>query len=839
MGLPRQPARAVLRSTGRDRAAAARSGHGRAEPGPGSAGCISTDGSSQDGPGTCQTLGTLGRPFGISISSDDKFVYVTDQAVPARVHVFARDMGTGALSEVQCLSEAPAPAGCSTGRVLGESKSVVLSPDGRHAYSSDLHGISVFDRDPVTGLLTQEPGPAGCITDTGNDDTGASTCTLGRALNGTNALTISPTAPRCTGRRRPIMASPCSTSPATARSRSYQGSAGCITLSGSDGVGGVSCAMGRALSFPFGITISPDGHSLYVIADLNQAADGVAIFSVDPTTGAATQLPGSAGCITGDGTSAGVAGACADGGPALVGIYDPTVSPDGANVYLPGYDGQTLGIYRRETGSTPITIVPPAGQPPAGPPPPSGPPPAGGGGPQVTPPPVLTRLRESAATWREVRSAPRRPVTTFSFTLSEPARVTLTFTRQVVGRRVREPVSLPAPPSAALRRCLRTVTLGAVALRGSHRSQPRGFSGHLPALGWLPSGRITVTAVATAARRHSAARQLSFVVSDRTWAGRSLQGLSSRAVSRAAGWMYRRRDVDTPVRPRAAPLEECGGHAGRGAGCALALVATGCSGSSGTAAAAPPSGAAYTLMQMNLCLSGLADCYAKVRYPGVVREAIARIRETRPDAVTFNESCGGDVALIARRTGYHVRFSSVIYYGKPLPCIRPGGRGLFGDAVLTRAPIDSSDSQAFPTQAGPEQRKWLCVRTRAGVEVCTAHLASTDPVEAAANAPQCAELRALLARRAGGARPGGTAHGHLRRRRQPPSSCAPHGFWTRTDASARQDPGIQQVYGTAALRSPSARVQPAVHTDHDILLVRAYLTANAERHGFFEPPRPG
>jgi len=51
-------------------------------------------------------------------------------------------------------------------------------------------------------------------------------------------------------------------------------------------------------------------------------------------------------------------------------------------------------------------------------------------------------------------------------------------------------------------------------------------------------------------------------------------------------------------------------------------------------------------MDMNLCLSGLAPCYAKVRYPAVVHEAISRIRAARPDAVTFTEACGGDVALI-------------------------------------------------------------------------------------------------------------------------------------------------------------------------------------------------
>jgi endonuclease/exonuclease/phosphatase family metal-dependent hydrolase len=228
-------------------------------------------------------------------------------------------------------------------------------------------------------------------------------------------------------------------------------------------------------------------------------------------------------------------------------------------------------------------------------------------------------------------------------------------------------------------------------------------------------------------------------------------------------------------------------------------------------------GSTYTLMQMNLCLSGLAGCYRKVEYPAAVEEAIARIRDARPDAVTFNEACGGDVALVARATGYHLRFSREIYYGKPLACSKPGGRGLFGDAVLTQASIESADSQSFQAQAGPEWRQWLCVSTQIGVDVCTAHLASHEAVEVAANAPQCAELGALLARRAAARTV--IFGGDLNRR----SSCASPGFWTRTDRSARQDPGLQQVYGTPALRSPSARVVPAKHTDHDVLLVSAFL----------------
>jgi hypothetical protein len=231
----------------------------------------------------------------------------------------------------------------------------------------------------------------------------------------------------------------------------------------------------------------------------------------------------------------------------------------------------------------------------------------------------------------------------------------------------------------------------------------------------------------------------------------------------------------------------------------------------------PPAGATYTLMQMALCLSGIAGCYRKVDYPAGVQEAIVRIREARQEAVTVSEACSGDVAWIARQIGYHLRFSRVIYDGKPLPFVHPGGRGLFGDAVLAKAAIESGEGQAFEAQAGPERRQWLCVSTRVGVYVCTAHLASPEIVEVAANDPQCTELRGLLARRAADRTVifGGDANRLF--------SCAPHGFWTRTDRSAHQNPGSQQVYGSGALGSPSVEVVPATHTDHDFLLVSAHL----------------
>jgi len=252
-------------------------------------------------------------------------------------------------------------------------------------------------------------------------------------------------------------------------------------------------------------------------------------------------------------------------------------------------------------------------------------------------------------------------------------------------------------------------------------------------------------------------------------------------------------------------------------GCALIIALTSCSGSSAGGTVQSPVGSTYTLMQMNLCLSGLADCYIKVAYPAAVAEAASLIRRVHPDAVTISEGCRGDVSRIARRTGYHLRFSTVIYGGEPFSCIHPGGRGVFGDAVLTEARIVSADNQEFTAQAGIERRRWLCVTTRVDVDVCTTHLNTRSAVEAPGNDAQCAELAAILARRS-------AAHtvifgGDVNRR----TTCAPAGFWTRNDTSADQAPGLQQVYGSGGLRSPSARVVPFTHSDHDVLIVGAAL----------------
>jgi endonuclease/exonuclease/phosphatase family metal-dependent hydrolase len=227
----------------------------------------------------------------------------------------------------------------------------------------------------------------------------------------------------------------------------------------------------------------------------------------------------------------------------------------------------------------------------------------------------------------------------------------------------------------------------------------------------------------------------------------------------------------------------------------------------------------YVLLQMNLCLSGLAQCFDRVQYPLGVDEARARIGQSHADAVTLNEVCSRDVHRLARATGYHMRFATVRYLGEPLPCRDPGDRGRYGIAVLTRAGISRSTGGAYRVQDDVEQRHWLCVTTDDSVIVCATHLdirgsATTQEV----NDAQCAELSGVLARFEPNAAL--IAAGDMNRS----SSCAADGMWVRTDGDAEQQPGLQQVYGSSRFSSPVATVVPMAYTDHDALVVTSWLS---------------
>jgi endonuclease/exonuclease/phosphatase family metal-dependent hydrolase len=231
--------------------------------------------------------------------------------------------------------------------------------------------------------------------------------------------------------------------------------------------------------------------------------------------------------------------------------------------------------------------------------------------------------------------------------------------------------------------------------------------------------------------------------------------------------------------------------------------------------AVPRSG--YTLVQMNLCLSGIAACYPRVQYPLGVRVAADVIRDSRADAVTLDEVCRADVDRIAAETGFHARFAPMASRGFPIRCVNPGGRGVYGIAVLTRANITASVGHPYADQDDVEQRRWLCATTDE-TGVCATHLdirgwARVDGV----NDAQCDEFRQVLQRLA--ADHPVIAGGDMNR----DDPCPAPGMQVRTDSGAGQDPGKQHVYATTDFVAPETRIVPMAHTDHDALVVTSRL----------------
>src|SRR5205807_300428 len=107
-------------------------------------------------------------------------------------------------------------------------------------------------------------------------------------------------------------------SPATGALAVLAGRSGCIEEDG----GADGCAPGRALRGAHSVALTPDGRLLLVVGN---AADAIAVFARDPTTGAVRQLPGARGCV-------GAASGCTPA-PGLRGVHEVAVSPTGLTAY--------------------------------------------------------------------------------------------------------------------------------------------------------------------------------------------------------------------------------------------------------------------------------------------------------------------------------------------------------------------------------------------------------------------------------------------------------------------------------------------------------------------------
>ncbi|MBA2523957.1 MAG: beta-propeller fold lactonase family protein [Solirubrobacterales bacterium] len=300
----------------------------------GAAGCVSLLGL-----GPCAAGTAIAGANSVTVSPDGRNVYAAG-FLSGAVAVFDRaDDGT--------LTQKPGSAGCvsalppcSAGKAIVGPEAVVVSPDGRSLYvASTFSGaVAVFDRS-ADGTLTQKPGQAGCIS-----DTGLGPCADGSALDGAASVSVSPDG-------RSVYAAAINSGAVTVFDRAADGTltqkpgqAGCTSEAGT-----APCSGGPGLGGAAWVTVSPDGRNAYV-ASFESAA--VAVFDRGGS-GELTQKPGTAGCL-------GKNAACSPG-RALDGALAVTVSPDGRSVYATGSVNDAVAAFDRGADGTLAQKSGPAG----------------------------------------------------------------------------------------------------------------------------------------------------------------------------------------------------------------------------------------------------------------------------------------------------------------------------------------------------------------------------------------------------------------------------------------------------------------------------------------------
>jgi 6-phosphogluconolactonase (cycloisomerase 2 family) len=131
---------------------------------PGAQGCISETG---DG---CQKGRGIFGSHRLTITGDGRFAYLAGKrpgGAGSTLVTFRRNVGTGRLTELRCTVEGVVEAGCPAGGIILGAHAAILSRDERRVYvASDQvqGGIAIFARNPNTGLLSQLPGAAGCMS---------------------------------------------------------------------------------------------------------------------------------------------------------------------------------------------------------------------------------------------------------------------------------------------------------------------------------------------------------------------------------------------------------------------------------------------------------------------------------------------------------------------------------------------------------------------------------------------------------------------------------------------------------------------------------------------------
>lgn len=257
-----------------------------------------------DDPGVTGLLGG----HGISASPDNKHVYVAARSSNALV-ALNRNTTTGALTFIQAQQGIDG---------LDGAIGVAVSPDGKFVYTTGGldNAVTTLSRDPLTGALAS----TGFIARDGDFETDG--------LDSARSIVISPD-----GLHAYVAGYNDNAVAAFTRDATH-GYLDFIEVE-KDGVGGVDGLAGAQ-----SVTISPDGHHIYVASQVDNA---VAVFSRSKTTGALTYVENKKDGLGG-----------VDG---LDGAYSVAVSPDGKYVYVAGYNDDAIVLFSRDPSTGALTFV--------------------------------------------------------------------------------------------------------------------------------------------------------------------------------------------------------------------------------------------------------------------------------------------------------------------------------------------------------------------------------------------------------------------------------------------------------------------------------------------------
>ncbi len=230
-------------------------------------------------------------------------------------------------------------------------------------------------------------------------------------------------------------------------------------------------------------------------------------------------------------------------------------------------------------------------------------------------------------------------------------------------------------------------------------------------------------------------------------------------------------------------------------------------------AAATSAGTTITVLQLNICHGGMNHCY---RGDAALTKAAEVIRSSRPQVLSVNEACAGDLDRLLPAMGPARALFVAARNLDGTPTLCRDGDQHYGNIVMVAARFagtaDESGMHRAQYRAADghlELRSWACLPA-GELSACTTHLSSdSDPTALA----QCQDL---MSRAAGYPRPTVVVGDFNLHDQDFPSmrDCDPAGFSRRGDGS------VQHLYASDDLTfATTTEIDMMDTTDHPGLLI--------------------